>query len=381
MSIRLVNSILSTLLVASSSGVLAEFIVDDQIVSDPTISIVDPEFDPIGNRMVWQDLNGNLWLADVDPVSGDINPSTGQGTLIDTGLALIQDTLNGPEWAYGGGTTNIVYTKRVGDLYQLGYAQDDTIGGWMLTVPRRGYHRWRPFGTPASNFSQAPRIAYLSAAQTPQKSLAWRNLNNWLSEGVFEESTVLGGRWVEHFDAFITTFITNSVRQVALIETATGTVYQLTNDPVPKFLPYMWFAPELGELVFMTMIDKTSIGIYRKISGQWTNVYSFEIPSTKQFVHSPEPFVSQGKSYIVTVAADELGSPGNWLAQPQGPTEIWIAGIDQANPFFRRVDDPAEEHNRLDPETFETTNGPVVYYTEKNLILNKFLLRRAATGL
>jgi len=186
---------------------------------------------------------------------------------------------------------------------------------------------------------------------------------------------------VENLEIFITSAIINNVRQVVLINTATGSVKQLTSDPEPKFLPFMWYAPEFGELVFMTMINKTDIGIFRKISGQWTNIYRFTIPSTKPFVHSPEPFVYQGKSYIVTVAADELGSPGNWLAQPVGPTEIWIAGIDQSTPFFRRVDDPAEDHNRLDPEAFTTENGPVVYYTEKNLDFNSFLLRRAATGL
>jgi len=356
------------------------FVVDDIIVSDPKVSLVDPEFDLAGGRMTWEDLQGNLWVAAIDARTGALIPKDGRGTLVDTGLALISDTLNGPEWAFGGGQTLIAYTKVGGQgARYIAAAGQDEKGAWQAVVLPDGRNRWRPFGTPPSNTDPA-RINYLYQRPQGDKVLAWRDVDNSYSEQVFEGDTE-GARWVEGLREFITTTVIDGVRQVVLINAVNGAATQLTFDPTSKFVPFMWFAPEYGELVFMAMVDTTSVGIFRNVGGQWKQVYNFTLPTAKPYFHSPEPFVYNGRSYILTVAAEQLSRVGNFIAQPVGPTEIWVAGIDPTNPFFRRVDEPTGNQTRLDPEFFIIESGPVIYYTEKNFQTDSFLLRRAATGL
>lgn len=99
--------LLALLLACAWPSLADEFVVDDQIVSAPGADIPDPEFDALGKRMVWQDPHGNLWLANMDPVTGAIDPADGRGLLIDQGLYFVQLSTNGPEWVYGNGTAYI----------------------------------------------------------------------------------------------------------------------------------------------------------------------------------------------------------------------------------------------------------------------------------
>jgi len=45
-------------------------VVDDQVISDPVITLVDPEYNQRDLSLVWSDAVGNLWLAQLDPVTG-----------------------------------------------------------------------------------------------------------------------------------------------------------------------------------------------------------------------------------------------------------------------------------------------------------------------
>jgi hypothetical protein len=171
------------------------------------------------------------------------------------------------------------------------------------------------------------------------------------------------------------------VLQVVSVDADTGAISQITTDADMKLLPYMWWAPEYNDYLLMTLIGTTKVGIYRQISGQWTRIYEIVLPSSKPHVNSPEPFVAGGRSYISMVAAEKLVSIGPLRLWPVGPTEIWVAGVDPAAPFFRRVDDPNTEANRVDPEVYYTTSGPVVFYTQPDETTGRRMLRRAATGL
>ena len=161
----------------------------------------------------------------------------------------------------------------------------------------------------------------------------------------------IGARFIEGLDAFVTTMRINDINQVVYVDATTGAYQQLTHDLVNRNGPFMWFAPDVGEhgeYVFMAMMNTTKIGIWRQdANGAWYLYYKFNIPSAKEYVSSPEPFVYNGKSYIITVAALQLGEVGNFPYQPIGQTEIWIAGIDPNNPFFRRVDDSRGGHHRV----------------------------------
>ena len=357
------------------------FVPDDQIISDPSVSLVDPEIDQLNHRIAWQNLAGELWVADLDPITGDLMPADGMGELVDTNLAPLLVTLNGPEWAYGQGGASLVYTRKFGAVFTLAAARQDLAGEWHGGSLVNSFLRFVPLGTPSSNTQQAKATYFAFSPVNSDLFLAWRDLFNPASEGFLFDDAVTSGRWVEGLPMIVATVVRDGYRQVVSYATDSEQLSQLTFDPSNKFLPYMWLAPEYGEILMMTMLDTTSVGVYQQSGNVWDLIYSFVLPTTKPFVHSPEPFVYEGKSYILLVAADQLGSGGSFPGTPVGPTEIWLAGIDSAQPFFRRIDDPGYEANRLDPEIYITVDDAVALYTEKNEVTKRFLLKRAKTGL
>jgi hypothetical protein len=114
--------------------------------------------------------------------------------------------------------------------------------------------------------------------------------------------------------------------------------------------------------------------IYRKTPEGWTKIDAMRPPS-RSFFLSPERFVHNGASYLVFLTQD-VGQSGG------APADVWIAGIGPNRRFVRQVSDPADTSMiRMDPEVFITTQGPFVYYTEKDLARQTFITHRCATGL
>ncbi len=358
----------------------ADFVPDDQVISAPGTNMPDPEFDPVGSRLTWQDGAGNLWIAHIDPQSGLMVPDHGMGTMLDSGLSPIYLTLNGPEWGYGNGLSYVVYTRSILTVPLVGVASEDMGGQWSTELQDESRGCWRPFATPPAT-GGAAQVAYLCERPEQPRTLAWREVGSPLTELEVDASIADGARWVEGQNSFVTTQFFGLTSQVAQIDAATGQASQLTLDAGNKFVPFMWFAPELGEYLLLAQISNNELAYYREIEGVWSRIYSYFSPSTElPFFHSPEPFVHQGKSYIVTVLAQELADLGGFPAQPVGDTQIWIAGVDSAAPFFRRVDDPSTTGHRIDPEALGTDIGTFVYYSEQDEN-SVYTLRRAATGL
>jgi hypothetical protein len=358
------------------------FVPDDQVISDPSVSLVDPEIDQLNHRIAWQSLDNELWVADLDPVTAALSPPDGKGTLIDTNLAPLISTLNGPEWAYGLTGAWIVYTKSQTFGFNIAAAKQLQDGSWAANGLQNSLLRFLPLGTPISN-TQTPvkTTYYYYNQQTSSRFLAWRNLNNPETEQFFPDSTATSARWVEDLPLLVFPAKRNGYKQVVLLDTESLQPSQITFDPTDKYLPFIWFAPEYGELLMMVMMGKTDIGIYHQAGDEWDLIYQFSLPTTKPFVHSPEPFVYNDKSYILVVAADQLGGGGSFPGSPIGPTEIWISGVDAAQPFFRRIDNPLYDARRLDPEIYLTTNDAVALYTEQLNVSKRFVLKRAYTSL
>jgi len=380
-----------------ATGSNAQFVPNDILVSDPTSDLPDPEFDLVDNHFVWQDTDGNLWLARLDPTAGDLLPANGKGLLLDTNLRGVGRTGNGPEWAYGDGRPYIAYTRDLQNTYLLGagFLQRDFT--WDTSLLSQSFRRSRPEGTASSHLGP-PRIAYNYSPEGGDIAVGWRDLMDASSEGLVT-SPILepqGGRWVESEDRIVV-LIRDSRYEFGTVDITAmdPQIVQATFTEGNKINAYFWWAPEYGEPLFSAMLlrrNRHLVGIFRRSAEDpdtWVLFNSLEIPSPDYpFISSPEAFVSNGKSYIVTVAASELGGD-NFLFQPKGPSEIWIAGIDPDEPpFFRRVDDPSipfpDQPQRSEPEMYTTANGPVVFYTELaedgNGVKTR-LLRRAETGL
>ncbi len=95
------------------------FVVKDRIVTDPTVSVRDPDFDNFNYRATWftvgsenntDNSDNNLWVADIDPLTGNFVPFNGQGKLAGT---TVVDGYNGPTWGFGASGPAVYFTKDV----------------------------------------------------------------------------------------------------------------------------------------------------------------------------------------------------------------------------------------------------------------------------
>ncbi len=356
---------------AAPIAALAGFVPDDRLVSDPAIDLVDPEFDRTQNLMVWQDRQNNLWLADLDPLTGDIIPTTGQGLLLDTGLASIVSVGNGPEFAYGDAGTSlyIAYTTLVLGKRSLAVAIRGSGGGWVTSPLSMPVDRYRALGTGIEHTGPM-RLAYSHKLDEVTQAVSWRVWNDPTTEETYTDVGAAGGRWVPGLSAFIAPKEDeNGFTQIMWVDTDAGTTTQITTTPEDKVAPFAFEAPEFGDdLVISALVDGRTIGLWRRtgVDDTWEKINSLTLPSQYEFASSPEPFTNDGKSYVAVIAAESIGI-GPLPYVPTGPSEVWIAALDPAAPFFRQIDggEPVGAV-RSEPEPFETEDGPAIYYTQQD---------------
>jgi hypothetical protein len=103
---------------ASRLAQLDGFVVDDVRVGATDVGYFDPEFLSEVNRMVFQtSANGvhQVWIAELNPLTGLLVSATGKDLLVDTNVATIgpnADTTNGPEWGLDREGAAVFYSKR-----------------------------------------------------------------------------------------------------------------------------------------------------------------------------------------------------------------------------------------------------------------------------
>ncbi|MEO0975133.1 MAG: hypothetical protein AAFX85_18750, partial [Pseudomonadota bacterium] len=334
-----------------------DFIVNDRLVSDPASDLPQPEFDGPGDRMFWASTLNELWVARVDPLTGDISPADGKLLMIDSGLAPVGQIGNTPRISYGEEDI-LIYTRREGTKNWLAVARNVDTGVWLSSLLARGEDRFRANGTP-EEFTGVARMVYNRDLPGGNTVVAWRDWNDPNSE-VGAQVIGQGGRFLGD-EPFVLTLLEDAqgIIQIYLIDLATGLGDFITSGPPNKVNPFVWFAPEFQDWTIVTMLGFTELAVFRRDGASWLLDHQFTIPSEKPFLSSPEAFVHNGVSYVAVVTADELGTGDSFPGQPLGPSEIWIAGIDAAQPFFRRIDDPANVTQKAEPEPYQLATGSV----------------------
>jgi hypothetical protein len=386
---RFTRRFAAALAVAGAAGWLtavparADFVPDDRFVSDPNVSIVDPEFDEAENHMVWQDASQQLWLAKVDPIAGLIAPVDGRGKRIDTGLTPPGMSGNGPEFGFSRGQPFIAYTKTIAGVMGLAMAEQDAQRRWSSARLTSPLNRWRPEGTKVPH--QGPVAIVYNNKSLGNNVVSWRDLKDATTEKSVFGVLPQGGRWIAGDPSLMVWKPVGGTTQAFRVDaTATNPVpQQMTFEAQDVLSAFSWFAPEFNQPLFVAIVgrDGRQIGIFRETApNTWTNIYPLTLPSAYEFVSSPEAFVHNGTSYIVAIAASSLGAAG-FPFQPSGPSEVWIAGIDPDRPFFRRIDDPTTTAVRAEPEMFMTAQGPKAFYNELDAVTGVQRLRLADTGL
>ncbi len=316
------------------------FIPNDVALTNPKISVQDIEFDIQGARLTWQDRVGNLWIADVNPQSGVITPPTGQGQRLDKGLAPLQQTNNGPEWAWGQPSAQIVYTKLINNEFYVARAfqASGITGSWTTQVLPNTATYFSPIGSKNPQ-DVTPQILSYSRSLSP---IAWNITNNllttpggvlnnpYLSQGITSIQGLKGGRWeigngIETDFGFAFQIPVNGYDQIAHYDTLTKTVNQISFDSTQKANAFIWEAPEYNnDLVVFATVNDTTIQVWRNVNnaGLWQLITTINPPNARPFVNSPEPFVYKGKSYIFYLRAENTGT-----SNIKGPSDLWFSSI------------------------------------------------------
>lgn len=263
------------------------------------------------------------------------------------------------------GGDQITYTKflpdqpKTGRSARIALARKGSDGVWRASLLLPDVPRYIPFGSENPK-DRSPSITYLD----PKGRHYWRGTASRDTEQPVAAtmSTFIPLRQVRGARAIAYPADADGVQQVYTYELDTRAITQLTFDDGDKVAPWMWKAPEFGnEFVLAALVDN-ALRVYRQVPGserapQWQKVLESKAPPGYVML-SPEPFVYAGRSYVFM--GMDVGGAGY-------SAEIWLANIDPAAPFLRRISAPTPARVRSDPEVFITKKGPRIYFNRYQL--------------
>lgn len=387
-----------SLLLKGKDEVETGFVPDDIEMGDPTLSYGDPEFEPFGTRVLFQDRvdNNSIWVDYLNPETGEFSTKDGKNILVDTGIAPLKESRQGPEWGVSKNGSAIFYSKKDDKgVMQIWRA---TLQGVKVSTQQLTYSNLNMYGVFASQSITSNSIKISCVQHTisnPTGSAVWFDENTPLEINILPNAYfwVKGLRFSSDANYVFYSYQSSSnpyekgTSQIAMMDTTTKEIKILTNDPGNKDEAWPFIAPEYNyELCIATTINNEKIAIYRNNknpSGFWSKVAEIKMPenSNYQYMYSMEPIQLTNKSitfsYFTIVAyLDNTGES----SVPREDSSLWLFGL--GNKLARRVDQPMHGH-KLEPETW-TSNLDVFYYynfidVDKNP--NVGHLRRCKTGL
>lgn len=374
---RLVGAVASLAALLLAGQAAAQTIVRNfpppgpDILHNPTLTMIDPEFNRDKKMFTWVDsVSGDIWVAGYDYQTGAFIPANGKGTLIEAAVSTggsypgLGFTVNGPEWAQGTSTDYVVYTRTnaTGDPTPanslIGVAFQNADGSWtrksLSSAQRNG-----PFGS-ISRSSEA-KISYQDGAGTHYA----RTLNDPNTEEALPGLTATGltpaARFVDNANIVVYQLPIQGVQQSVAYNIDTKVLTQLTFDAASKDQSWMFSAPEFGgALGLMTIVNKSAVTLYRPVVDPVTGATNYVEHATavapqrgKWF--SVEPFVYQGQTYMVAQLAPRGSSY---------PTSIWLARFGTRTLLRQLTPDGISTEARADPEVVPLATGVMVVYSK-----------------
>ena len=353
--------------------------------------IIDSEFDwgrdgvdcPACNggdgnsRLAFTDAFYNLWVAHIDPLTGDFIPADGKGVLVDTMAAFATEFGNGPEWALSQLGSQLVYTRyslptvppTPADPQTAELAVASQSGGvWLPMALDQGGKKQSPLATQDAD-DPVPLLQYQDLAKV---STFWRVLDAPVTQTRVPVKGYNAGsrRWVSGTHKIILSArgqqdtLASGFKSVFLYDTDTGALTQITNEAANNQGAMMWRAPEYGgDFVFFTVRDGRQLVVYRQVGsgdgpGSWAVIGTVDMPAATPYVWSPEYFIHNGRSYIFFQM-----NPTNDSSDMTQPSRIGMVGILPENAGLVDLTPAnAPERVRMDPEYFITAQGPFIYY-------------------
>lgn len=346
------------------------FVADD--VPLATGAVDDPEISPSG-RMLWLDrFARELWVTDLDPISGAPVPADGRGARVDGDVAPFDRGENGGEWMLSDRGEEALYVKAVDD-------------GWGLTAAAFDGEAW----TPALLPGPLPAFAAYgsSVPDDPEPWVAvWATLapvtmrtRPARAEGV--PPALPAG-------AYFAAFVEGSHALVVL--TGLGTTGALvvadpdagTAEVVAEGVtwgPRAWglVAPELGETVVVAEVREgpglpRRLVAWRRTADAWERWAELSPPAEHPFLTNSAVFVHQGRTYAAFLAF-EHGDRGF-----ASPSVVRLVALDPERPLARTLSvEPGPDRRGL--EVWSTGDRAFAYYLQG--VGAAVQLRRCATGL
>lgn len=339
---------------------------------------IDPEILSSENLMVFQDQGGSIWIGKLDPTNGLLQSGDGKDILLGSGAFNLLESFNGPEFGLDARGWSVFFTKTHGGIPQIWRARLNGEKSEAMPLTTDGQRRQSIL---ASKNAQAASIKLIYVqGKRGDGRFFWSDEDRPTTETpVVRVKGTDSPRWIDDTLQFVFAESDGAdAGQLKLVDTATGNVRTITSDTGVKSFAYGWKAPEYrGEILVLAMVDQKAVGVWRDTGkSHWERIATLTAPPEARYgnVGSPEPLVSQGRSYVSLVLKD--GTSGRFR-----DSEVWILGIeaDQDKRFARRVDDGRSPMMRSDPETFVGDNEIFVYY---NVYRRSAIeVHRARTGL
>jgi len=389
-----------------------DFTISDQRLGDPTINYVNPEISPVGNYMVWIEIDtatgfsGKVWHCALDPDTGDLIPENGKGYTpfesnvygrpADWGV----DTV-GPYYVGLNSGGQFVFVRPTGatsaDVEVLPLAPDLKR---RVIYPSQLPNSNKRFITYILNENQ-PGGANNSANSTFE--LRFLDLDDPAKEKIIETQTrifpaavgmdVLVPRWIKG-TPYLTYGYYDNENFVQVKEFDAFNPDKLpvpvTNDQNIKADGYPVDNPFNDQQYLVSGLNGTDTAIvYRRDSpGEMFNSIETILPNTQNLQNpalnqSHEPFFFDAQLYTTFQVNEDGGTFVNTTLNEPG--EIWITTIDSTQQTMWLISDFNPDLNISEPEPF-TGNDKIFVYYSANLIdsnnspLNRiFQLRKCET--
>jgi arylformamidase len=327
-------------------------------------SYIDPEFLDSLNLVTFVDGDRRVWLAELDPETGEMIPEGGMGTLIAEDVTPLSVSMNGPEFGVDQYGWALYFTKAADGLPQPWSARFSREGELVAEpIVSTGPTRLSILAS-KDHTADTTYLLYAYGGDWGEGLVTYLDASEPLSTERSIPSTDTGARWIDGTSRF--TFVYDDgpyVGQVGVHDAQRGITRPVTHTPSEKSNPYGWYAPEAEALMMLAVSDGSSIEVWRETAdGTWQAYAQLRTPegSAYSIIGSPEPFVVGERSYISLVIKSDSG---------YAPAEVWALSLDGQSAI--RCEDDQATAIRTDPEVYVSGSGAFLYYN---------LLRRDADG-